>query len=197
MRNLRQLFVAFLLLFVATTAMAQSQSDNIDGNTTTAVRADVNGDGVVNEADIAEILTIMKNAGGIAEQPKYYWYAGWTEPTAENIAEIVNETYPSANGSTTMNPAGKTSTTLAGTELDFGANPIYDQEAINNKQKRYYYIVVPTGYGIYLSGLSMFVHNDSGTFNKIGEFTNHTIYKFIQNAAYMINMWKLCEITKY
>ena len=80
MRNLRQIFVAFLLLFVATTAMAQSQSDNIDGNTTTAVRADVNGDGVVNEADIAEILAIMKNAGGIAEQPKYYWYVGQENP---------------------------------------------------------------------------------------------------------------------
>ena len=92
MRNLRQIFVAFLLLFVATTAMAQSQSDNIDGNTTTAVRADVNGDGVVNEADIAEIIAIMKNAGGIAEQPKYYWYVGQSDSetflTTENYKNI-------------------------------------------------------------------------------------------------------------
>lgn len=193
MRNLRHIFVALLLLFVGTTAMAQSQSDNTDGNTTTAVRADVNGDGVVNEADIAEILAIMKNAGGIAEQPKYYWYAGWTEPTEANIGDCVKETYPSTKGSTTMNPAGMTSTIYSGHVMDFNTNPIYDQEAINNKQKRDYYIVVPNGYGIY-SNLNIFVHNDSGTFNKIGEFTNHTIYKFIQNAAYMINMWKLCEI---
>ena len=88
MRNLRQIFVAFLLLFVATTAMAQSQSDNIDGNTTTAVRADVNGDGVVNEADIAEIIAIMKNAGGIAEQPKYYWYVGQEAVTADNYTTL-------------------------------------------------------------------------------------------------------------
>ena len=100
MRNLRQIFVAFLLLFVATTAMAQSQSDNIDGNTTTAVRADVNGDGVVNEADIAEIIAIMKNAGGIAEQPTYYWYVGQENPAnldditkLEGIQQVTN--YPS------------------------------------------------------------------------------------------------------
>ena len=88
MRNLKHIFVALLLLFVGTTAMAQSQSDNTDGNTTTAVRADVNGDGVVNEADIAEILAIMKNAGGIAEQPKYYWYVGQENPA--NLDESFN-----------------------------------------------------------------------------------------------------------
>ena len=93
MRNLRQIFVALLLLFVGTTAMAQSQSDNTDGNTTTAVRADVNGDGVVNEADIAEIIAIMKDAGGIAEQPKYYWYAGQDDPTAmTSISPVVTDT---------------------------------------------------------------------------------------------------------
>ena len=88
MRNLRQIFVAFLLLFVATTAMAQSQSDNIDGNTTTAVRADVNGDGVVNEADIAEIIAIIKNNNDI----KYYWYTGTTDPsTMTSISPIVTD----------------------------------------------------------------------------------------------------------
>lgn len=174
------LFAAMMLLF---SAQASAQTNG-----------DVNDDGVVNEQDITAILEIMAEAGGVKEQTKYYWYAGWTIPTAENIATIVNETYPNANKSTVYNPAGKSSTTLAGTVMDFSINPIYDQEAINNKQKRDYYIVVPNGYGIYSTGLNMFVHNDSGTFNKIGEFTNHTIYKFIQNAAYMINMWKLCEI---
>ena len=103
MRNLRQIFVAFLLLFVATTAIAQSQSDNIDGNTTTAVRADVNGDGVVNEADIAEILAIMKNAGGVAEQPKYYWYVGQEAVTADNyttLAESSSTKYTTKNYTT-------------------------------------------------------------------------------------------------
>lgn len=180
-----KIFALVAAFFMLMGGSAWAQSD---------VKGDVNKDGVVNEQDIAAILAIMAKNNGVAEKTKYYWYAGWSEPTASNIATIVNETYPNANKSTVYNPAGKTSTTLAGTVMDFSVNPIYDQEAINNKQKRYYYIVVPNGYGIYSTGLNMFVHNDSGTFNKIGEFTNHTIYKFIQNAAYMINMWKLCEI---
>ena len=191
MKHLRHLFLAFLLLFISAAAMAQTRNDNTEKNTTEwAARADVNGDGVVNEADIAEILAIMKENN----KTKYYWYAGWTEPTEANIGEIINEKYPNAKGSTTMNPAGKTSTTLDGTVIDFDTNPIYDQEAINARTPRYYYMVIPAGYGIYSTGLNMFVHNDSGTFTKIGEITNHTIYKFNQNAAYTINMWKLCEI---
>ena len=82
MRNLRHIFVALLLLFISTTAMAQSQSDNTDGNTTTAVRADVNGDGVVNEADIAEIIAIIKNNN----DTKYYWYVGQENPA--NLDDI-------------------------------------------------------------------------------------------------------------
>ena len=196
MRNLRQIFVAFLLLFVATTAMAQSQSDNIDGNTTTAVRADVNGDGVVNEADIAEILAIMKNAGGIAEQPKYYWYAGWTEPTAENIAEIVNEMYPKAKDSTELNPAGFTSTTLAGHEINFTTNPIYDQDGRNNhpEGKKYYYVVLPNGYGIQNTTTNAFEQEDTGIWSLVRTFDNHSVYKSIQAPTYIIQGIKLCKI---
>ena len=196
MRNLRQIFVAFLLLFVATTAMAQSQSDNIDGNTTTAVRADVNGDGVVNEADIAEILAIMKNAGGVAEQPKYYWYAGWTEPTAENIAEIVNEMYPKAKDSTELNPAGFTSTTLAGHEINFTTNPIYDQDGRNNhpEGKKYYYVVLPNEYGIQNTTTNAFEQEDTGIWSLVRTFDNHSVYKSIQAPTYIIQGIKLCEI---
>ena len=86
------LFAAFTLLFGAK-AMAQTTGD-------------VNEDGVVNEQDIEAIIQIMQEAGGVAEATKYYWYAGWTEPTAANIATIVNETYPNANNSTVYNPAG-------------------------------------------------------------------------------------------
>jgi hypothetical protein len=182
MKQIKHLLAVCLLLLVAATATAQSQSDNTQTKAVSATKADVNGDGVVNEADIEEILAIMQQENGT----KYYWYAGWTEPTASNIATIVNEKYPSAKGSTTMNPAGKTSTTLAGTVIDFSTSPIYDQEGRNAGTPRYYYMVIPTGYGIYSTGLNMFVHNDSGTFTKIGEITNHTIYKFNQNAPYDI-----------
>ena len=169
MRHLRHIFVAFLLLFVGATAMAQSQSDNTDGNTTTAVRADVNGDGVVNEADIAEILAIMKNAGGIAEQPKYYWYAGWTEPTEANIGEIINNEYPSFGGSTTNNKAGKTATSISGVTMDYTKNTLYNSAAKIN-----YYVVVPNGQSIYdVLGTNVV----SSQFTSHSTFTNHTVYK--------------------
>ena len=54
MRNLRQIFVAFLLLFVATTAMAQSQSDNTQTKAVSATNT---------STDITELQS-------------YYWYVG-------------------------------------------------------------------------------------------------------------------------
>ena len=132
MKNLRQIFVALLLLFVGTTAMAQSQSDNIDGNTTTAVRADVNGDGVVNEADIAEIIAIMKNAGGIAEQPKYYWYVARTDPsTMTSISPIVTDT---------TSPGWR----LIGTTLPSSETKLFDESnAVNFGSQVIHYIAIP------------------------------------------------------
>ena len=55
------LFAAFVLLFSA--------------NASAQTNGDVNGDGKVNEQDIAAILEIMAEAGGVKEQTKYYWYA--------------------------------------------------------------------------------------------------------------------------
>lgn len=124
----------------------------------------------------------------------YYWYAGWTEPDAENIATIVNETYPKAKDSTEMNPAGKTSTTLTGQEMNFTTNPIYDQVGRNIGNKKYYYIVVPNGYGILSTTANAFFHDSVNTFNVVRTFNNHTVYKFIQNPSYIITGWKLCEV---
>ena len=166
MRNLRQIFVAFLLLFVATTAMAQSQSDNIDGNTTTAVRADVNGDGVVNEADIAEIIAIMKNAGGVAEQPKYYWYVGWTKPTSlDNLKTLATGTH---NG---MSLGGQTSK-VSGEKLLTNSSEIGPMIPPAE-----YYVVIPSGYNIYDATLpNIPITNTS--FKEVTDATiaNHKIY---------------------
>ena len=158
------------LMLLGTSAMAQSET----------LKGDVNADGVVDVADINAVINIMIEAndpGGV-----YYWYAGWTEPTEENIATIVNETYPKAKDATDMNPAGCSSTTLIGVVMDFDANPLYNQEARDNKTPEYYYIVVPRGYGIYHSLLG-FCHNDKGTFTKIRTFTNHTVSQLSRKSG--------------
>ena len=192
MKHIKHLFAVCLLLLVATTATAQSQSDNTQTKAVSATKADVNGDGVVNEADIEEILAIMQQENGT----KYYWYAGWDEPTEANIGDCVKETYPSAKGSTTMNPAGKTSTTLAGTVIDFSTNPIYDQDGRNNhpEGKKYYYVVVPNGYGIQRTTTNAFEQEDTGIWSLVRTFDNHSVYKSIQAPTYIIQGIKLCEI---
>ena len=83
------LFAAFVLLFSA--------------NASAQTNGDVNGDGKVDEQDIAAILEIMAEAGGVKEQTKYYWYVGQTEPTAENyttLAESSSTNYTNKNYTT-------------------------------------------------------------------------------------------------
>ena len=152
------LFAAFTLLFGAK-AMAQTTGD-------------VNEDGVVNEQDITAIIQIMQEAGGVKEPTKYYWYAGWTIPTAENIATIINETYPSAKGSTTMNPAGKTATSTSGIIMDYTVANLYNANA-----KAQYYFVVPNGQGIYdILGTKLHLDDAAFTVHSSTAIANHTIY---------------------
>lgn len=76
MKQIKHLLAVCLLLLVATTATAQTQSDNTQTKAVSATKADVNEDGVVNEADIEEILAIMQQENGV----KYYWYVGQDNP---------------------------------------------------------------------------------------------------------------------
>ena len=72
------LFAVFVLLFSA--------------NASAQVNGDVNGDGKVDEQDIAAILEIMAEAGGVKEQTKYYWYVGQENPeNMTSISPIVGE----------------------------------------------------------------------------------------------------------
>ena len=88
MKSFKHLFAVCLLLLVATTATAQSQSDNTQTKAVSATKADVNGDGVVNEADIEEIIAIMQQENGV----KYYWYVGQTNPASmTRISPVVSD----------------------------------------------------------------------------------------------------------
>lgn len=59
----------------------------------TPLKGDVNEDGVVDVADIAAVIAIMKNGGGTGEETKYYWYVGTTKPTSLSQASTVTS-YP-------------------------------------------------------------------------------------------------------
>lgn len=74
----QKLFFVFaaLLMLLSTSAMAQSND----------LKGDVNGDGIVDVADIAAVIAIMKqNDDG---KTKYYWYVG--EDSADNLITTDN-----------------------------------------------------------------------------------------------------------
>ena len=75
---------ALLMTLFSINANAQSES--------TPIKGDVNGDGVVDVADINAIIEIMKNGGGTSGETIYYWYVGQTNPaTMSSITPIVND----------------------------------------------------------------------------------------------------------
>ena len=79
------------LMLMGTSAMAQSET----------LKGDVNGDGVVDVADIAAVIQIMKDNGDI--ETKYYWYVGQEAVTADNyttLAESSSTKYTTKNYTT-------------------------------------------------------------------------------------------------
>lgn len=89
-----------LLAAVLLSASAFAQSEN-----TGTLKGDVNGDGVVDVADINAIIKIMKDGGGTAEESAYYWYIGQNEPTDMSSDPTVTNAsdYSSIPNNTWMN----------------------------------------------------------------------------------------------
>lgn len=135
-----------------------------------SLKGDVNGDGIVDVADIAAIIDIMANGGGTVEETAYYYYAGWTLPTVDNVETIITETYPTSSSDSTQHAAGKKTTSKS--TMDYTSNTLYNANA-----KATYYVLVPTGHAIYDS-----LNNNviSSTFTSQGSMIvgnqTHTIY---------------------
>ena len=123
-KKILSLLAAFFMLF-GTSAMAQVDS---------TLEGDVNEDGVVDVADIAAVIQIMKEAQGTT----YYWYLGTEKLTTDtevesngiqisNASEITNPLiipsedefvylyYPKAFGKATLTQSGLAS---AGRDVD-------------------------------------------------------------------------------
>ena len=80
----------FLLVGICANAQVKNQTPK-RAESETPIKGDVNGDGVVDVADIAAIIEIMKNNGG--GDGKNYFYVGTTKPTSLSQATIV-DSYP-------------------------------------------------------------------------------------------------------
>ena len=83
--------LASLMMLMSTSAMAQSET----------IKGDVNGDGVVDVADIAAVIKIMTENGDIKK--KYYWYVGQEAVTVDNyttLAESSSTKYTTKNYTT-------------------------------------------------------------------------------------------------
>ena len=121
---MKRLFMTFAaMLLVSVSAFAQSGNNE-------PLKGDVNGDGKVDVADITAIIKIiMENGGGTAEGVTYYYYAGWTLPTVDNVDEIINETYPEGYGVDNLNTAGKKTTSK--TSMDYLSNTLYNANEKN------------------------------------------------------------------
>ena len=97
-------------LFLFITALVLNVNVFAQSETTEQIKGDVNGDGIVDVADIAAIISIMKKGQGVAV-PNYF-YLGTTQPTAENFKTLpgVVATYTSideAVGATASVAAGE------------------------------------------------------------------------------------------
>ena len=143
MKHIKHLFAVCLLLLVATTATAQSQSDNTQTKAVSATKADVNGDGVVNEADIEEIIAIMQQENGT----KYYWYVGKTKPTTSTNPESEKATADNTMGWHLIGASFNADDYHSGNMLHKGGAGTINIDPEHNDVE--YYIALPVGIGIY------------------------------------------------
>ena len=84
-------FLTMLAAMLLTSVCAFAQSENGE-----PLKGDVNGDGVVDIADVVAVLKIMKDGGGTSGEPVvYYWYIGQTDPmTMTSITNPIPTTGP-------------------------------------------------------------------------------------------------------
>ena len=162
----KKFFLMAAMLLMSVCSFAQ--------NNNTPLLGDVNGDGKVDVADIVAILKIMKDAGGTAEKPTYYWYVGQTDPsTMTSISPIVTDN---------SSPGWR----LIGTNIPTYTfeNPLYNAEdnpiVSNPSRNDYWYVALPVN-----SSLSVY---DSVDRNEVtnGNWTKESSTITINNVSYNI-----------
>ena len=174
----QKLFFVFaaLLMLLSTSAMAQSND----------LKGDVNGDGIVDVADIAAVIAIMKqNDDG---KTKYYWYVGQENPASmTSISPVVSDT---------SSPGWR----LIGTSIPTYTfeNPLYNADInpiVSNPSKNdYWYVGLP-------SNSSLSIYNSlkgdeilSGNWTKESTDLNlgnvkYNVYKIVAPQRKFTGLW--------
>ncbi len=138
-------FFLAMLLMSSVGAFAQSESK-------TPLKGDVNEDGIVDAADVVEVVNIIMKKG--VDSNKYYWYIG-----TENPASISN-----IQTDNTVGGWHEIGSSLSGFVLDTNDNPVHISET-----RVPYYIVIPNELDIYDSlGDKMYYVFDAVTCNISG-----------------------------
>ena len=124
MKTMKRVF-SLLLFFVAAMSVQTVQAQT---------NGDVNEDGVVNEQDIAAILEIMAEAGGVKEKTKYYWYVGQENPASmTSISPIVTSGLGWREIGTTLPTYSSSNKLYDGTWMDIDLT----------EEKYYWYLMIP------------------------------------------------------
>lgn len=127
------LFAAMLLTSVC--AFAQSENEPLVG--------DVNGDGVVDIADVVAVLKIMKDGGGTSGGPVvYYWYVGHENPM--EMTAITNPIPGTGPETANAGPGWRTIGTTLPTYSQ--SNPLWndDYPIITAQSKSIQYVALPS-----------------------------------------------------
>ena len=147
------------MLLVSVSAMAQSGNNE-------PLKGDVNEDGVVDVADIAAVIAIIKNNAAL--QTTYYWYVGQTDPsTMTSISPIVTDT--SSSG---WREIGKTLPTYGPSNMLW-----ISSNTINLGSKTTWYLALPKNtIKVYSAGIDL--TNDLLIYNGTKQIDEVTYYLY-------------------
>ena len=123
-KKILSLLAAFFMLF-GTSAIAQVDS---------TLEGDVNGDGVVDIADITAVIAIIKQ--NAEANPTYYWYVGQENPSSIDTSNL----------KTATNEAGWH---LIGTSINGFTLTFNNQNLIEFDEKKPYYLIIPNSLNVY------------------------------------------------
>ena len=147
--------LAALMMLTGTSAMAQSET----------LKGDVNGDGVVDVADIAAVIQIMRSEVVANRQTVHYLYVGVTDPTTLSPLVVGNEKLDEWS-----------EIVITPTSLKF-------YKTDENWDEHYWYLAVPAEYGfnVYDNGGNNITSQFTISVGKIAD-VDYTIYK-VQNLT--------------